>query len=71
MPTVSQLQRNMMFEFLHGKDIYSETTNGRGSAYVGRTRGWLSMQAEERENRNRNRRYSIHKKYISDTNRLT
>lgn len=39
----------MMHNFEFGSEVYSETYNIRGSSYVGRTKCWCEIEAEELE----------------------
>lgn len=49
MPTKKQLHQRMMHDFLYGRDVYADRPNIRGSAYVGRTRGYLDIKREDEE----------------------
>lgn len=69
MPTRKQLNDRWTADFLYGKEVYAETTNIRGSAYIGRTKGWYQLEDERKEMLNR--RYSIHKKFKGDVERFS
>ena len=49
MPTKQQLYDRWERDFLWGREVYSDTPNIRGSAYVGRTKGWLEIESEHKQ----------------------
>lgn len=68
MPTKKQLHDRMYHEFMFGRDVYADRPNIRGSAYLGRSKGFYDIMIEDMEREEQRR--SIVKKMKSDTSRF-
>lgn len=69
MPTKKQLHDRWYHEFMYGKDIYADRPNIRGSAYIGRSKGYYDIMQEDIQREDRWR--SVVKKLKQDTFRYS